>query len=63
VKKVEEDGSRWRDPERSRVTSRAVPVQRDRATSDICLIKIGFLMFIAMVINCTAGMKRKLQKM
>ena len=29
VKKVEEDGSKWRDPERSGVTSRCVPAQRD----------------------------------
>ena len=44
VKKVKEDGSSGRDPERSVVSS------------------IGFLAFIAMVINCTAGMERKLQK-
>ena len=34
VKKVEEDGTRGRDPERSGV-SRSVPVQRDRPTSDM----------------------------
>jgi hypothetical protein len=43
------------------VTSRSVPVQRDKPTSDICFSKIGFLAFIAMVINCTAGMERKSQ--
>ena len=37
VKKVEEDGSRGRDPERSGVSSRSVPVPRDRATSDKCV--------------------------
>jgi hypothetical protein len=51
VKKVEEDGSRGRDPERSDVSSRAVPAQRDRPTSDICFRKVGFLAFIAMAIN------------
>ena len=59
MKKVEDDGSRGRDPERSGVSSRSVPVQRDKPTSDICFSKIGFLAFIAMVINCTAGMERK----
>ena len=49
VKKVEEEGARGRDPER-------------RPTSDICFSKIGFLAFIAMVINCTAGIERKSQK-
>ena len=28
----------------------------------ICFSKIGFLAFIAMVINCTAGMERRSQK-
>ena len=55
MKKVEEDGSRGRDPERSGVSSRSVPVQRDRPTRYICFSKIGVLAFIAMVINCTAG--------
>jgi hypothetical protein len=32
VKKVEEDGSIGRDPERSRMTGRSVPVQRDKPT-------------------------------
>ena len=54
VKKVEEHGSRGRDPERSGVSSRSVP-GRDRLKSDISFSKIGFLAFIAMVINCTAG--------
>ena len=57
VKKVEEDGSRVRDPERICVSSRSVPTQRNRPTTDICLSKIGFLAFIAMVINCTQGWK------
>ena len=35
VKKVEEDGARGRDPERSGVTCRHVPLQKDRPTSDI----------------------------
>ena len=62
VKKVEEDGSRGRDPKRSGVSSRFVPVQKDRPTSNICFSKIGFLAFIAMVINCTARLECKLQK-
>ena len=62
VKKVEEDGSRGRDPKRSGVSSRFVPVQKDRPTSNICFSKIGFLAFIAMVINCTAGMERNSQE-
>ena len=33
MKKVEEDGSRGRNPERG-VSSRSVPVQRDRLASD-----------------------------
>ena len=33
VKKVEEDGSRGRHPERSGMSRRAVPVQGDRPTS------------------------------
>ena len=44
------------------MSSRSVPVQRDRPTSDICFSKIGSLSFIAMVINCSAGMERKSQK-
>lgn len=35
VKKVEEDGSRGRDPERTGVSCRSVLVQRDRPTSDM----------------------------
>ena len=56
---------RWvkgRDPERSGESSRSVPVQRDKPTSEICFSKIGFLTFIAMVINCTAGMDCKSQE-
>ena len=60
--KIREDGSRWREPERS-VWGRYVPVQRDRPTSDICFSKIGFLAFIAMVINCTAGIECRSQNM
>ena len=37
VKKVEEDGSRLKDPERIPVSSRFVPVQRDRAIRDLWL--------------------------
>ena len=59
AKKVEEDGSRVGDPERSGVSSRSVPIQRDKS---ICFSKIGFLAFIAMVMNCTAGIECKLQK-
>ena len=62
MKKVEEDGSRGSVPERSGACSRSVPVQGDRPTSDTCFSKISFLAFIAMVINCTAGMERKSQK-
>jgi hypothetical protein len=41
VKKVEEDESRGRDPERSVMSSRSLPVQRDKPTSDIqCLRKV-----------------------
>jgi hypothetical protein len=56
VKKVEEDGSRRRDPERIPVSCRFVPAQKDRPMSDICFSKIGFLTFIAMVINQRDGM-------
>jgi hypothetical protein len=54
VKKVEEDGSRGRDPERS---SRSVPVQWDMPTSDTRFSKFDFFWaFIAMVINyCRDG--------
>ena len=62
VKIVEEDGSRGRDPKRSGVNSRSVPVQSDKPTSDICFSKIEFFAFIAMVSNCTIGMEHKLQK-
>ena len=41
------------------MSSRSVPVQRDRPTSDICFSKVGSLAFIAMVINCTTGMEHK----
>ena len=35
VKKVEEGGSRGWDPERSGVSRRVIPVQRDKQTSDM----------------------------
>jgi hypothetical protein len=44
VKKVEEDGSRVRDPERIPVNSRSVPEQKDWPTSDICFSKVGFIL-------------------
>lgn len=44
------------------MSCRSVPVQRDMPTSDIRFRKIGFWAFIAMVINCTAGMEPKSQK-
>ena len=62
VKKVEQDLVKGEGSERSGVSSRSVPVQRDGPTSDICFSKIGLLAFIVMVINCTAGMERKSQK-
>ena len=63
LKKGEEDGSSGRDPERSGVSSRSVPVWRDQPTSDICFSNIGYFTFITMVINGTAGMERESQKM
>ena len=51
-----------RDAERIPVSSRSVPVQKDRVMSELCFSKVGFLAFIAMVINCTAEMESKLQK-
>ena len=62
VKKVEEEGSRVRDPERIPVNSRSVPEQKDRPTSDISFSKLGFLVFIAVVINCTAEMEHESQR-
>ena len=53
-----EDGLRGRSGE----SSRDIPVQRERPKSDISFSKIGYLAFIAMVINCTAGMEWKSQK-
>jgi hypothetical protein len=43
-------------------SSRGIPVQSDRPKSDISFSKIGFLAFILMVINCTAEMDQKSQK-
>ena len=59
VKKVAEEGSRVREPVRNPVSSRFVPIQRDRVTSELCFSKVGFLAFIAMVINCTTEMDSK----
>ena len=42
VKKVEEDGSRGRDSERSGVSSRSVPVQRDSSTSKYVSVRLDF---------------------
>ena len=39
------------------VSSRSMPAQRDRPTSDICFSKVGLLAFIAMVIKCTIEME------
>jgi hypothetical protein len=51
-REVEEDGSsRVRDPERIAM-SRKRPIERDR--NNMCFSKVGFLAFIAMVVNCTA---------
>jgi hypothetical protein len=60
VKKVEEGGSRLKDPERIPVSSGSVSAQMDRPTSDTCVSKVGFLAFIAMVINYSAEMERKI---
>ena len=62
VRKVEEDGSRGRDHERIPMSSRSVPAQRDRPTSDLRFSKVGFLVFIAMVINCNTETECKSQK-
>jgi hypothetical protein len=51
-----------RDSERIPVNSRSVPAQRDRPMSDICFNKVGFLVFMAMVINFTVEIKRKSPK-
>jgi hypothetical protein len=48
---------------RSGESSRDIPVQRERTKRDIRFSKIGFLACIAIVINCTAGMELKSQKM
>lgn len=56
---IEEDGYRVRDPER-------IPVSRQRPRKsdgkNMCFSKVGFFAFIAMVLNCTAEMDRKSQK-
>ena len=58
LRKVE-DGALWvRDPERIPVSSR--PVQSD--LNSLGFSKVVFLVFIAMVINCTAQMEWKSQK-
>ena len=56
---VEEDGDRVRVPERIPV-SRQRPSKRDG--KNMCFSKVGFLAFIAMVVNCTAEMDQKSQK-
>ena len=56
---VEEDGPSARDPKRLPVT-RPRPIESDRNT--MCFSKVGFLAFIAMIINCTAEMESKSQK-
>ena len=45
-----------RDPERLPV-SMPRPIESDR--NNMCFSKVGFLAFIAMVINCTAEMEHK----
>lgn len=56
---VEEDGYRMRDPE-SFIVSRQRPRESDG--NNMCFSKVGFLECIAMVVNCTAEMDRKSQK-
>ena len=57
VRKVEEDGSSVRDPKRLLVSRRLLSVQSDRPTNEMCFSNVGFVAFIVMVINCTAGIK------
>ena len=57
--KVEDDGQRVRAPERIPMSS-SRPVQSD--PNSLCISKVGILAFIAMVINCTAQMERRSQK-
>ena len=56
---VEEDGYRVRDTERIPV-SRQKPRESDG--KNMCFSKVGFSAFIAMVVNCTAEMDQKSQK-
>ena len=58
VRKVEDGGLRVREPERIPVSSK--PVQSD--PNSLCFSKVGFLGFIAMVINCITQMEWKSQK-
>lgn len=58
-REVEEDGCRVRDPEMISV-SRQRLIESDG--KNMCFSKVGFLAFIAMVVNCTAEMDRKSQK-
>lgn len=56
---VEEDGYRVRDTERIPV-SKQRPIERDG--NNMCFSKVGFLAFIATIVNCTAEMDWNSQK-
>ena len=56
---VEDDGSRMRDPKRI-IVSRLRRIKRDR--NNMCFSKVVVLAFMAMVVNCTAGMESKSQR-
>ena len=56
---VEEDGDRVRDPE-GILVNRQRPIERDG--NNMCFSKVGFLAFIPMVVNSTAEMECKSQK-
>ena len=60
VKKVGEDASRVRDPKRLQVSCRILPVESDRPTNAVCFSKVGFLVFIAIAVNCPAGIECKI---
>ena len=44
------------------MSSRSLPEQSDRPMNEMCFSKVGFLAFIPMIINCTAEMESKSQK-